>query len=158
MVGPRRRAREIALQILYLLDVNPELGPDDALELYFAHLHGAAGADGDVDGDDLDGAFVDQRFARELTESIVRGVAARLREIDERLAGLSKNWRIERMAQVDRSVMRLALFELTSGGDVPARVTLNEAVELAKCYGSAEAGAFVNGLLDRAAQELGIRV
>jgi len=67
---------------------------------------------------------------------------------------LSRNWRIERMALVDRNVLRLGLWELRRSGSLPVNVILNEAIELAKRFGTAEAAPFVNGLLDRAASEL----
>ena len=77
--------------------------------------------------------------------------------IDEILAKLSQNWRVERLARVDRNVLRIALFELAHcQADVPARVAINEAIELAKRYGSEEAPAFVNGLLESSLDLLGI--
>ena len=78
-------------------------------------------------------------------------------ELDDILARLSQNWRVERLARVDRNVLRIALYELAHcQADVPARVVINEAVELAKRFGSEEAPAFVNGLLDSALGLLGV--
>jgi N utilization substance protein B len=159
-VGPRRRAREIALQVLIQMDFNPELGPDAALRLYFDHL--AAEADPDADPDDPFEPVPSKGvpFDRQLVEDLVAGVSGQRAEIDGLVQELSKKWRLERMASVDRNVIRLALFELKfSGGrpSAPTNVILNEAIELAKRFGSSEGGAFVNGLLDRAVNELQLR-
>jgi len=157
--GPRRRAREIALQILVQMDVNPELDVPRSLRLYFDHLAADTDLDLDVDdGEDLPrlgrgGAAFDRAFV----EDLVSGVTARRDELDGIVQNLSRNWRIERMALVERNVIRLALFELKFSTAVPTNVALNEAVELAKRFGTSEGAAFVNGLLDRAATELQIR-
>ena len=84
-------------------------------------------------------------------------MGARRAELDETLAKLSRNWRVERMAVVERNIIRLALWELLHAPAVPINVVINEAIELAKRFGSAEGAAFVNGLLDRAVTELEIR-
>jgi N utilization substance protein B len=159
MAGPRRRSREIALQVLHVMDVSPELSADEALRRTFAHVLDANGQvteDDELDDGDGRGA----RFDRPLVERLVRGFEAHRAAIDEALAGLSRNWRVERMAVVERNIVRLALTELKFAPDdapVPVSVALNEAVELAKRYGTAEGAAFVNGLLDRAVTELEIR-
>jgi N utilization substance protein B len=82
-------------------------------------------------------------------------VHSALASIDERIAKASTNWRVERMARVDRNVIRLGVWELSERRDVPRAVALDEAVEIAKRYGTEESGAFVNGVLDRIADELG---
>jgi N utilization substance protein B len=150
MAGPRRRAREIALQILHQGDAGgePELDPGIAIARYFTHL-----ADDDSDGD----AAAVPKADRELVERLVRGVAAHRAEIDELLTNLSRNWRVERIAIVERNVIRIALFELRWSDGTPVNVVLNEAIELAKRYGTSEGAAFVNGLLDRAVGELNVR-
>jgi N utilization substance protein B len=86
---------------------------------------------------------------------MVLGVAADLAAVDEAIRKASTNWRIERMARVDRNVLRLGAWELIHHTEVPRAVILDEAVELAKRYGSEESGAFVNGVLDRVAENLG---
>jgi N utilization substance protein B len=99
----------------------------------------------------------DAAFDEKLTDTLVHGVCAHRVELDEILTRLSQKWRVVRLARVDRNVLRLALFELAHcQADIPARVAINEAVELAKCFGSEEAPAFVNGLLDSALDVLGI--
>jgi N utilization substance protein B len=154
MVGPRRRAREIALQVLHVMDVSPELGADTALARTFEHLVTERGL---VEEDDAYARDDVGRYDRALVEELVRGVGARQAELDEHLSRLSRNWRVERMAVVERNIIRLALWELLHAPSVPINVVLNEAIELAKRFGTAEGAAFVNGMLDRAVTELEIR-
>ena len=138
--GARRRARAHGLQLLYALDLNPEAEPGE--------LAAWGGQLSDVDGGELEAEAGE--FARRLV-AIARD---RAEEIDEVIQSASKNWRLERMSRVDRNILRLATAELL-GGDAPVKVVLNEAVELAKRFGTAEAPAFVNGILDRIAHKLG---
>lgn len=156
MVGPRRRAREIALQILIQMDVNPELDAGAALRLYFDHL----GPDAD-DEEALPGTSAvpaaPAPYDRKMVDALVEGVAGHRAELDGLVQGLSRNWRLERMALVERNVIRLALYELKQARDVPVNVALDEAIELTKRFGTAEGAAFVNGLLDRAVTELNLR-
>jgi N utilization substance protein B len=156
MVGPRRRAREIALQVLHAMDVSPELDAEAALTRTFEHLLTDRGV---VDEEDAheSGDALRAKPDRALVEELVRGVGARKAELDEVLARLSRNWRVERMAVVERNIIRLALWELLHAPAVPVNVVINEAIELAKRFGTAEGAAFVNGLLDRAVTELEIR-
>jgi N utilization substance protein B len=164
MVGPRRRAREIALQILIQLDVNPELDVERGIRLYFDHLAVDA-ADDDDDapaGRAKNAAFTaatlaSPSFDRTMVDELVRGVAKARTELDEIVQNLSRNWRLERMALVERNVIRLALYELKYATEVPTNVALDEAIELTKRFGTAEGAAFVNGLLDRAVTDLGLR-
>ncbi len=153
MVGPRRRSREIALQILHQMDVGgePQSDADVMMARYFAHLapESAPVADDDRAGDPA------ARVDRDLVNELVRGVSQYRAEIDAQLTDLSRNWRLERMGIVERNVIRIALYELGHAPSVPTAVVINEAVELAKRYGTAEGVAFVNGLLDRAATESG---
>jgi len=92
---------------------------------------------------------------REYADQIVRGVEKDLKKVDETIRKASVNWRLERMARVDRNVLRLGAWELMNGGDVPRAVILDESVELAKRFGSEDSSAFVNGVLDRIAEDLG---
>jgi N utilization substance protein B len=85
----------------------------------------------------------------------VRGVRAALVDLDARITRASTNWRIERMTRVDRNLLRLGAWELVQKADVPRAVVLDEAVELAKRFGTEESGAFVNGVLDRIADDCG---
>ncbi len=161
MTGPRRRSREIALQILHQMDAGGEEDASIAVRHYFAHLstEGGPAVDEDVEQDlgtpgDGPRSPGENRIDRPLVEELVRGVSSRRAEIDELLTNLSRTWRLERMAVVERNIIRIALYELQHSPSVPTSVVLNEAVELAKRYGTSEGAAFVNGLLDRAATEL----
>jgi N utilization substance protein B len=97
---------------------------------------------GDSDEEPLEPA------ARRFAEQLARGVDRRKPELDAMIRAGTEHWRLERMAAVDRNVIRLALFELFDEPDTPAAVILDEAVELAKLYGGPESGAFVNGIAD----------
>ena len=131
-MGSRTKARECALQALYQLDMSGG-DPREALRGVLSHFEEA----------DAETAH----FAEEL----VRGVQSERARIDELIQQSSTNWKLDRMARVDRNILRLAVFELLRREDVPVRVTLNEAVELGKKFGSEESSAFVNGVLDRIA-------
>jgi N utilization substance protein B len=158
MVGPRRRAREIALQILIQMDVSPELDAKAAIRLYFDHLAADASSDDDESSAALGGTPPPAApFDRKMVDGLVEGVAARRADLDEIVQGLSRNWRLERMALVERNVIRLSLYELKFITEVPTNVALDEAIELTKRFGTAEGAAFVNGLLDRAVTELNLR-
>lgn len=92
---------------------------------------------------------------RAYADEAVRGIEGDLAAIDLKITGASAHWRLERMARVDRNVLRLGTWELSRRTDVPRAVILDEAVELAKSYGTEESGAFVNGVLDKIAESLG---
>jgi N utilization substance protein B len=136
--GGRRRAREAALQMLYQSEVG-RASAHEAISTYWpAH---------DAD-DELAGAL------REFANTLVRGTLDRMKEIDAILAAHAQNWRIERMAVIDRLVLRLAIYELLANPDTPSRVIINEALELARAYSGEEAVRFVNGVLDAVRKEL----
>ena len=158
MVGPRRRSREIALQILHQVDLGGAavLDAKQMIARYFEHLATKGGPAEDEDDDDGTGELA-AKIDRPLVQELVRGVTQHWAEIDEHLTKLSQNWRLERMAIVERTIIRIALYELKYASNVPVAVILNEAIELAKRYGTAEGAAFANGLLDRAVGELGVR-
>lgn len=143
-MGTRRRAREFALQMLYQLDVQEQLSDEQAIALFWKSFQA---------GDEASPADVAE--AQPFAETLVRGVREHLAELDAQIQSASRNWRLERMARVDRNLLRLALYELRYAGDVPAKVAINEAIEIAKRYGTAESSAFVNGILDRCREELG---
>ncbi len=137
-MGSRRKGREAALSILYFMDVSGVSGTQ-AVKSYWGHLTD--------DGEPPEGAD----FANQL----VRAFADHEDEVNEIIRSASHHWRLERMPIVDRNVLRVAIVELREMNDIPKRVTLNEAVELAKRFGSEGSGSFVNGVLDRIATELG---
>ena len=140
----RRRAREFALQALYQADMRQISGPD-ALDMLWATQ---------LESEDLTGTPAD---AEEIgfAQGLVQGVAKSAEEVDAQIEKASLNWRLSRMPVVDRNILRLATYELLRCQDVPASVSINEAVELAKRFGEKESGSFVNGILDRIAQETG---
>ena len=134
-MGARRRAREAALQMLYAIDMTG-VSAEQADHHYWDYL--ASGADG-----------------RDFASKLVAGWAENAEAIDEAIRKVSEHWRLERMPRVDRNVLRLGGYELMFLQEVPARVTLNEAVELAKRYGGEGSPGFVNGVLDRLAADVG---
>jgi len=125
----RTRAREIALQFLYQLD----LRGDDLM----------AEAKTFVRGEERDSETA--RFALRLVE----GTVEHRNEIDRMIQGVAQNWNISRMAVVDRNVLRLASYELLHCDDIPPKVAINEAIELGKRYSTQNSGAFINGILDK---------
>ena len=91
---------------------------------------------------------------RQFTENLVRGVQGHLAEIDAKLQSYTQNWPLHRMGSVERNVLRLAFYEMIYCADVPPAVVLNEAIDLAKYFSNADAGRFVNGVLDRLNKEI----
>lgn len=91
---------------------------------------------------------------REFAQRLVSGVLSQKEEIDAIIVKHSAHWRLPRMAAVDKNILRLAVFEIKELEDIPLKVTLNEAIEIAKKFGSEESGAFINGVLDKIGKEL----
>ena len=127
-MGVRREARELALQLLYAMELNP-IDIEEGLRLSRENSRASEGV-------------------RLFAEELVAGVMANRSAIDRKIRGQSKNWAISRMAKVDLNILRLALFELMFREDIPRNVTINEAIEVAKKFGSEESSAFINGMLD----------
>jgi N utilization substance protein B len=164
----RRKAREMALQILCSVERQPELSTRQAVATYFSHLAGGESEDGPEaavsDHDTPAGRVLAQQAREDSTvevrgfcEQLVDGVRGHLNELDTLITRSSRNWRLERMAWVDRNLLRLASYELMHCPDTPARVAINEAIEVAKRYGAGESAAFINGVLDRVLTEIGRR-
>jgi len=143
--GKRRRGREMALQMLYQLEmgeatVRQVVGNYDPFEQLEAER--------DEEGTR---SRVSERLLRDAFEygrKLVEGTEGHRDEVDELIRGQADNWRLERMSVVDRNILRLAVFELLFEPDVPKRVVLDEAIELAKRFGSDQSSRFVNGILD----------
>jgi N utilization substance protein B len=135
-MGIRRKGREAALKVLFSMDLNP-VSRNAACNRVFdsVELYGKP-----------------REFAKELVDDTL----GRLVEIDGHIQNASLKWEINRMAAVDRNVLRLAVSELTGPTPKPVRVVLNEAIELAKKFGGDESGTFVNGILDRVRIDLGM--
>lgn len=136
----RRRAREAAMQALFQLDLNPP--PEGARDDWKRALD-AAWADGAPEKPDRRTRDADYAYAWDL----LSGTCESLASIDETLAKLSKEWKVPRMTGIDRSVLRLAVHEIQNGSDVTPGIVINEAVELAKKFGTDDSGRFVNGVL-----------
>jgi N utilization substance protein B len=135
----RRKAREIALQVLYGLDTQGG-EPDEVLALYWSNCDNVSEV---ISSETI-------RFSNELVE----GVWKNRNRIDGLISGNSENWSIGRMSRVDRSILRMAVYELLFCPDIPPKVTLNEAIDLGKIYGSENSGAFINGILDALYEKL----
>ena len=133
-MGKRRKSREVALQFLYQLD-----------------LHGAG--DPAPHEDEFWGRHPVDQDTRSFAESLVRGSKQHQSETDQLITQYAEHWDLDRMAVVDRNILRLAVHELLWRPDVPPKVAINEAIELAKKFGTAESSRFINGLLDRILKE-----
>ena len=138
-MGDRRQARELALQALFFLDTDafdPEKGDEERIRR-------------NVD------AFCINNEARITPEvepffrQLIAGVIDNQTRIDHLLSTYSKNWKLSRMPKVDRNIMRIATYEFLECPDIPESVTINEAVEIGKKYGTRDSGPFINGVLDR---------
>jgi len=139
-MGIKRQARECALQIVFQLDGVAQPGTadvDDAISRFFENFDSP---------DDK---------ARAMAEEVARGVVGRRAELDELIQRNSARWKVPRMAMVDRNILRVGAWELTVDAETSARVVIDQAVEIAKRYGAEQSGAFVNGVLDSVARELG---
>ena len=128
-MGKRRRSREFALQVLYQLDITRQEGVK-AIAQFRDH-------------------FSQKEERDEFAERIVLGVEGHRQEVDQLIEQYSENWRLDRMSMIDRNILRMAIFELLYCEDIPPKVSLNEAIELGKRYGTEDSGSFINGILDR---------
>jgi len=129
-MGLRRESRELALQILYALDANPSVGIRETLQTFREEQTDVLSR------------------VREFAEGLVQGVQEHRAVIDAAITARSKNWTLVRMPRVDLNVMRMATYELMFRQDIPKKVSINEAIEIARKFGDKESPAFVNGILD----------
>ena len=136
--GNRRRAREAALQMLYQWEVG-RATPHEAIASYWP-TH------------DADHELPEP--LREFANELVRGAISRVKDIDAILSAHAQNWRVERMAVIDRLILRLAIYEFLADANTPPRGVINEALELARSFSGEEAVGFVNGVLDAVRKEL----
>ncbi len=136
-MGARHSGRESALQMLFQMELSGA-SAETTVDLYWRSFV----SDADPEG-------------RPYADGAVQGVAATREELDRYITAASAHWRLERMSRVDRNVLRLGAWELAHRADVPRAVILDEAVELAKAFGTEESSAFVNGVLNRIADTLG---
>ncbi len=135
----RHRAREAALQMLYQWEVG-RVSPHEAVVTYWP----SRDADDEIDEE-----------GRTFANALVRGTIERVKEADDLITAHAHNWRVERMAVIDRLVMRLAIYELLTEPATPAKVVINEALELARTFSGEEPVPFINGVLDAVRKTLG---
>ena len=128
-MGTRRRARELAMQALFYMDTHQN-SSKRMLDLFCEN-------------------FTLPQKVRPFFLKLVNGVTATQLQIDDLIERYSKNWKVQRMSCVDRNVMRVAVFEMLFCPDIPPKVSINEAIDVAKKYGTEESGAFINGIVDR---------
>jgi len=124
----RRKAREVALKVLYELDVL-NIDVREAIELFWSN-------------------FDAPEEAKTFSSLLIEGTWHNKKEIDKLISSCSEHWSLERMSRVDKNILRMAVYELIHCQDIPPKVTLNEAIDLGKTYGSENSGAFINGVLD----------
>ncbi|HZO82932.1 MAG TPA: transcription antitermination factor NusB [Candidatus Binataceae bacterium] len=136
-MGLRHLGRELALKALYQIDIRGGASREDLLLLFES--------------------FEADERARKFAAQLVEGVEREHAALDRHLADVLEHWSIGRLSRVDHNILRIALYELLWMGDIPARVTMDEAIELAKRYGDQESGRFVNGVLDELAERLHLR-
>jgi transcription antitermination protein NusB len=135
-MGKRRRARELALQYLYQWDFH---GPEEAgpSAEFWADRHDP------------------EEPVKAHAERIVAGVKERREEIDALIEGQSQHWKLYRMSRIDRNILRMAIYELMACPEVPAKVSIDEAIEIGKRFGTTDSSAFINGILDQICRRLG---
>jgi transcription antitermination protein NusB len=142
-MGARSVAREAALMLLFAAEGAGESGP--SFDELAAHYWRTIAHDADIEAD---------LESRAYAEEIARGVLSDLTAIDAIIRKSSANWRLERMRRVDRNVLRIGVWELRKG--IPRAVAIDEAIELGKRFGTEDTGAFVNGILEKIASDLGV--
>ena len=129
----RSRGREVALQVLYQIEQNPSMPVTEVHQFINRRTLG------------------EQKLA-EFTTALIAGVREHQARIDSMIQEVAENWRLDRMAAIDRNILRLGAYEVLFCPDVPAKVAINEALELAKRYSTSQSSRFVNGILDRVLQ------
>jgi transcription antitermination protein NusB len=129
----RSRGREVALQVLYQVEQNPVISADEIRRF-------------------IERRLLEDRKLCEFTEGLIDGVKEHQARIDAMISQVAENWRLDRMATIDRNILRLGAYEMLFRPEVPAKVAINEALELAKRYSTAQSSRFVNGILDRVLQ------
>ncbi len=136
-MGARRKGRELALQVLYQMEITNEPSTR-ALQGFWE-------------------SFESGPAAREFARSLVDGVIERRAEIDALIAAASENWRVERLSRTDLNVLRIAVHEMTKSPPLPVEIAVDEAIEIARKFGTQESATFVNGVLDQVASHLGLK-
>ena len=130
-MGIRRKGRELALQALYQIEITADASAA-AVDLFLSHFEGSAQA---------------KEFARRL----VSGVVSQRPDIDRLIEKCTENWKLMRIAKVDLLILRMAAYELIFCPDIPLNVSMDEAIEMGKRFGTGDSGSFINGVLDQLA-------
>lgn len=136
-MGIRRKGRELALQALYQMEMTGDASTA-SLEFFLTHFEGSA-------------------KARDFARRVVLGAVTNRKEIDRLIAQCAEHWKLKRMARVDLTILRMATYELLFCPDIPMNVSMDEAIEIGKRYGSGDSAAFINGVLDQVAQSSNIK-
>lgn len=159
IMGKRRDARERAIQFLFQTDLNPP----EALQEAFEHLWQSQrfeaileerGAATWGQKNELPPLTEDELKVQDFALQLIRGVLDHRDELDAKIKQYVQNWELNRMAVVNRNILRMAIFEMLYRHDIPPVVTIDEAVEIAKKFSTNDSGAFVNGILDRMLEDL----
>ncbi len=135
-MSARRKGRELALQVLYQLEMSGD-GSEHALRSFAE-------------------SFEHSPQARDFAEELVRGVLTEREQIDACIAAATEHWRFERLARIDANIIRVAVYEMREPRALPIEIAINEAIEIARRFGTAESPTFVNGVLDHIAKNLGL--
>lgn len=136
-MGTRRKGRELALQGLYQMQITGDASLE-ALEIFLRHFQGS-------------------NKAREFARRLVLGVLDHWEEIDRLIEQSADHWKLSRMAKVDLTILRMATYEMLFCPDIPLNVSMDEAIEIGKRYGSDDSATFINGVLDQVAQASGVK-
>ncbi len=128
-MGSRRRARELAIKVLFHMEFTSG-DPEEVFQLICKN-------------------FGVSKSIRSFSRELVLGVCKNRKEVDRLIGRASKHWRLERMSRVDRTILRVGTFEILAMKDIPPKVSIDEAVELGKMYGTEDSGSFINGVLDK---------
>lgn len=155
-MGLRRLGREAALQLLFEWDLSAGEEPQAAAEILSHHFLSEAPkpSQGEETSEDSLPPFNLAPEAKAFCEMLIIGVIRNATELDKLIEGHSTHWKVSRMALVDRNILRLAVFEILYCEDIPPFVSINEAIEIGKKFGTEESGSFINGVLDHIAKDL----
>ena len=159
---PRREAREKTIQFLFQHDLNPPQNLEEALNRFWTSQNTPSAPSADESStvaapeveSEVEGPSTEASAARLFADPLITGVLEHRDEIDGVIKKHARNWNIDRMAVVDRNVLRLAIYEMLHRDDIPPVVSINEAVDISKRFSTEDSGRFVNGILDRVKQDL----
>ncbi len=147
-MGLRRRSREKTLQILYCLEFNDRVTVDEAIDQYYEYFNLHSAKSNQVDDDD------EKKFVSYLVHQVIKNMDF----IQNLIENAATNWRIDRIALVERNILRFAIAELTDEtNSIPFKATINEAIDIAKKFGNKESPAFINGIINKVADIVDVK-